>query len=172
MKDPLCFVRAAIRLLQAGRPYRFIIAGDGGLRGEVLNLLEGSGAASSFDVLGMLRLEDIPYDQARVFVSTSLNESSSNSILEALAKGTPVVATGVGGSAELLRARPFASLAKPQDTDGIAAAIDHWLKLPDTDWQAASAAAMHFVRERFAVAKMVSRYAEFYKWAFDLCSKM
>jgi len=165
VKDPLCFVRSAITLLKDGRPYRFVIAGDGALRHEILKLIEDAGVASAFKLPGVLRPETIPYHQARLLVNTSLSEGSSNAILEGLAHGIPVVATAVGGTKELLEGHSFASLVEPKNSGSLAAAIDYWLMLEDNQWRTASTQAREFVRARFGVSRMADQHCEFYRWA-------
>ncbi len=165
VKDPLSFVKSAIMLLKAGRPYRFVIAGDGDLRHEILKLIEDAGVASSFKVPGVLRPEAIPYHRARLLVNTSLAEASSNAILESLAHGIPVVATAVGGTKELLEGHSFASLVEPKNSEGLAASIDSWLMLEDKQWRNASMQAREFVGARFSVSRMADEHCEFYRWA-------
>jgi glycosyltransferase involved in cell wall biosynthesis len=125
---------------------------------------------ASFELLGLVRPEAVPYAQARVLVSTSLSEGSSNSILEALAHGTPVVATAVGAASEALEGQPFATLVKPQDPASVSAAIDYWLKLSRSEWEAASTSARKYVRDHFSVSKMAARHCAFYRWAIGVAN--
>src|SRR5262249_25106554 len=59
-----------------------------------------------------------------VFVLPSLAEGISNTILEAMATGLPIVATRVGGNPELVDEGRTALLVPADDPPGMAAAIE------------------------------------------------
>ena len=61
-------------------------------------------------------------------VLPSLSEGMSNAVMEAMAAGRPIVATGVGGTPELLRDRGM--LVPPGDPPALAAAIEQLLADP------------------------------------------
>ncbi len=97
------FIRAAFEVLKAVPGVRFCIAGDGNQRGELMALSRelGIGRQVNFigavtDVPGTIRSWDIG-------VISSDSEGFCNSILEYMASGLPVVATSVGGNAELVQ---------------------------------------------------------------------
>jgi glycosyltransferase involved in cell wall biosynthesis len=75
-----------------------------------------------------------------VFVQSSDSEGTSNALLEAMALETPVVATAVGGTPELLRAGEDAILVRPGDAGELARAIDACLRDPEAAARRASAA--------------------------------
>ena len=99
-KRPDVFVRA-LALAQARQPrLRGLLVGDGPERAQAEALAVELGAPVAFlgqrsDVPALLRTSDI-------FCLTSDTEAAPMAILEALAAGLPVVATDVGGIAELL----------------------------------------------------------------------
>ena len=67
-----------------------------------------------------------------LFVLPSSNEGLPRSILEAMAAAVPVVATNVGGNAELVVAERTGLLVPPRDPDALAAAIERLLGAPET----------------------------------------
>lgn len=98
--------RAFVRLLQLEprlrSRLRLVLVGDGPLRSEAQALLAAAGMADlawlpgeRADVADVMRALDC-------FVLPSLAEGVSNTILEAMASALPVVATDVGGNAELV----------------------------------------------------------------------
>ena len=106
VKDQLTLMRAFLHLLHLSpemrEHLRLVIVGDGPLRVEAQRLAAAAGAASLVwlpgeraDVPELMRAFDL-------FVLPSLAEGISNTILEAMASGLPVVATHVGGNAELV----------------------------------------------------------------------
>lgn len=120
VKDPMCFLEAGINILKTGRKCRFVIAGDGPLRSILAERVKASGFNAAFEFLGAVRTSEVPYVSSDIMVSTSLREASSNSILESMAHGIPVVGTNVGGSGEALsqaEARLFVKPQCPEETE-------------------------------------------------------
>jgi sugar transferase (PEP-CTERM/EpsH1 system associated) len=140
---------------------RLIIAGDGPLRGGLAALarelgLEGSvwfpGARS--DVPELMRAMD-------VFVLPSINEGISNTILEAMATGRPVVAGRAGGNPELVVDGVTGALYDPDDSIGLATALEQYVQQADLR-RSHGEAARRRVLEQFSLDAMVDRYSEFY----------
>jgi glycosyltransferase involved in cell wall biosynthesis len=93
---------AADEVLRRWPDVRFLLVGQGALRPGLERLVAQLGRRREIVFLGGRR--DVPRLLARagVAVSASLAEGLSNSIIEAMAAGLPVVATAVGGNAELV----------------------------------------------------------------------
>jgi glycosyltransferase involved in cell wall biosynthesis len=64
-------------------------------------------------------------ENADVFVMPSYNEGMSNSVLEAMAMGLPIIATDVGGTKELVHGNGF--IVKPGSSTGIARALGEYM---------------------------------------------
>jgi len=79
-----------------------LIAGEGPLRGDLAARADALGVASAVRFMG--ERNDVARVLAAldVFVLTSHSEGLPNTVLEAMAAGLPVVATNVGGVAELV----------------------------------------------------------------------
>jgi sugar transferase (PEP-CTERM/EpsH1 system associated) len=127
VKDQLTLVRAFLHILatvpQARAWLRLVLIGDGPLRQEASQLLRTAGAESLAWLPG--ERQDSP-DIMRawdVFVLPSLREGISNTILEAMASGLPVVATRVGGNPELVEEGHTGQLVPPADPVSMAEAI-------------------------------------------------
>ncbi len=102
-KAPLDFVRLAAYVRDEISDVRFILVGDGELRAEVEMLICKLGLERTVILLGWRR--DIPeiLHALDVFVLTSRWEGLPRAVLEAIASGTPVVATAVDGTIEALK---------------------------------------------------------------------
>jgi sugar transferase (PEP-CTERM/EpsH1 system associated) len=168
VKDQLTLVRAFKELCQH-RPdnsrLRLVLIGDGSLRGKIEKLVAQEGLQDRVWLAGTR--EDVPQllSMLDIFVLPSLAEGISNTILEAMACGLPVVATRVGGNAELLREGETGFLVPRADPQAMAAAllnyVDH-AALRTTHGEAARTR----VEGTFSIARMVSRYLEVYD---ELC---
>ncbi|WP_162273497.1 glycosyltransferase [Ectothiorhodospira magna] len=123
VKDFATLIRA-LALVRAQQPARLILLGDGHLREELLSLARDLGVAEAVDLPGFV---ENPYPflrAAQVFVLSSLREGSPNALTEALALGTPVVATDCpGGHREILGREDIGALVPVQCPHTMAQAI-------------------------------------------------
>jgi sugar transferase (PEP-CTERM/EpsH1 system associated) len=140
---------------------RLIIAGDGPLRGDLAALARELGLEDSVwlpgarsDVPELMRAMD-------VFVLPSINEGISNTILEAMATGRPVVAGRAGGNPELVVDGLTGALYDPGDPNGLATAVEQYVQQADLRRSHGEAARRRVV-EQFSLDAMVTRYGEFY----------
>lgn len=77
-------------------------AGDGSLKAALVAQAEQLGVAGACSFVGMIS-DVIPFHHAiDAFVQSSQTEGTPNAVLEAMALGTPVVATDVGGTRDLV----------------------------------------------------------------------
>jgi len=95
-------------------------------------------------------------------VLPSLNEGLSQALLEAMALGTPVVATNVGGTPDAVEPGRTGWCVPPAAPVALADAIQHSLEEPLTAINYAHAARA-MVAERFPIAAHVSRLQTLYE---------
>jgi glycosyltransferase involved in cell wall biosynthesis len=120
-KDPLTLAEAIRRLADDGVPVSVTFAGGGPLRGEIERRLDGSGAEVRF--LGHIPQEDLPalYRSADCAALTSTSEGANQVVLEAMACGTPVVASDIPGVREWVDGGGI--LVRAGDVDAVARAL-------------------------------------------------
>lgn len=87
---------------QPAADLKFLIVGDGPLRGALENYAHDNGIGDKVEFAG--ERHDIPrmLKKMDIFLMTSLFEGMSNAIMEAMSAGLPVVASDVGGNRELI----------------------------------------------------------------------
>jgi glycosyltransferase involved in cell wall biosynthesis len=108
---------------RARSPMRLIILGKGPEQGRLQALAEHLGIDSDIQLKGHVD-NPLPYlRRAAVFVLPSRWEGLSNALLEALASGTPMVATRCTGSTELLDNGRYGSLVNVGDVEALAESI-------------------------------------------------
>jgi L-malate glycosyltransferase len=100
--------------------------------------------------------------QLTIAVQPSLSEGLSNSLLEPMAAGLPVVATRVGGAGEVLRDGENGLLVAPSHPDELAGAIARLLESPDLGSRLGTAARRTIV-ESYSMARMVERTSHVYE---------
>jgi sugar transferase (PEP-CTERM/EpsH1 system associated) len=96
-----------------------------------------------------------------VFALPSLNEGISNTLLEAMACGVPVIASRVGGNAELFTDGRQGTLYESGDEEALSAALDRYFETPDMRTERAEAARKHVV-EHFSLERMIEQYESLY----------
>jgi sugar transferase (PEP-CTERM/EpsH1 system associated) len=150
-RDPRCLARL-----------RLAIAGDGPMlatlraRADALGIAERVWFAGSVgNVASILR-------QLDVFVLPSLNEGISNTILEAMATALPIVATDVGGNAELVVDGETGALVAAQDVGALADAIARYALDPKLA-RRHGAAGRARAEALYGIDGMVARYAALYE---------
>ncbi|HEX9190837.1 MAG TPA: glycosyltransferase, partial [Candidatus Deferrimicrobiaceae bacterium] len=101
-KAPLDFVAAARLVAREFRDARFVMVGDGELRGECERAATSAGLAGRFSFLGWR--QEVPDLLASfdVFLLTSRWEGLPRVVPQALIAGVPVVATAVDGTKEIV----------------------------------------------------------------------
>lgn len=120
-KQPLLFVAAAAAVRAQVPHVRFMLIGDGPLRGEVEAAVAAAGLRECCAL--MHERHDVPelLRQADVFWLTSQWEGLPNVVLEAMASGLPVIVTDVGGARELVRPGEDGFLIHAGDRDALVA---------------------------------------------------
>jgi sugar transferase (PEP-CTERM/EpsH1 system associated) len=165
VKDQLTLVRAFLHLVgtdpRARERLRLVVVGEGALRNEAQRILREGNAehlcwlpGERDDVPDILRSLDL-------FVLPSLREGISNTILEAMASGLPVVATKVGGNPELVEEGKTGILVPVSDPVAMANAIRTYIDQPELliiHGQAGRKRA----EEYFSMEKMVNGYLAVY----------
>lgn len=165
VKDQLLLARAFVKALALepafGQTARLALVGDGPLRAQAQAVLDEAGASAlawlpgeRADVADVMR-------GLNVFVLPSRAEGISNTILEAMATGLPVLATAVGGNVELVRAGQTGQLLPAGDPQALAQAMLALWRAPAlaATWGRAGRAE---VEARYSLQAMVAAYQGLY----------
>ena len=104
---------------------RYRIAGDGSEREKLVYLRHSLGLEEEIELLGWQSQAEVEahLGWADAFLLTSLSEGISNSALEAMAAGVPVVSTRCGGMAEVVSGPDAGVLVDVGDVTQIAEAL-------------------------------------------------
>ncbi|WP_163785691.1 glycosyltransferase family 4 protein [Myxococcus vastator] len=116
----------ALRLLaRDGREVRLLVSGIGPDLEAVRERVAALGLGDRVELTGHASYEDAPavYRRGDLFVSPTYAEGFSNTLLEAMASGLPIVSTRVVGVVDCLEDGRDALLVPPQDAPALAEAI-------------------------------------------------
>lgn len=161
-KAPLDLVEAAASARARDPRLRFVLAGDGELRGPVEERARSLGLGESFRILGWRR--DVPDLLAAMdlFLLTSLFEGLPRSVLQAMSAGVPIVATAAGGTPEVVRDRETGRLVPPgRPAEAAEAILDLAADLEGRT--ALATAARRRIGEEFDIRGMVRRLDRLYE---------
>jgi len=162
MKDQTTFLRAAKLTLAAVPDSSFILAGEGeqmpGLRQLAMNL----GLADCAFFIGRCnRIADLLAISDVCVLSSKGVEGFSNSILEYMAAGRPVVATDVGGAREAVVDNETGFIVKPEDFETMAERLI-WLLSDQHRASGMGAKGRERVLEHFSCAAQLKRVEDLY----------
>lgn len=163
IKDHPTLFAAFAALRQRIPDARLLVVGDGPERGR-LEGLAGEGVVmlgNRPDVPDLLRALD-------VFVLPSRNEGISNTILEAMAAGLPVIATRAGGNPELVATEQTGVLISPGDRGALCQALDHYAQRAELRRRHGEQARF-LARQEFAVETMAAGYHQVYRRVAGAC---
>ncbi|NMG75989.1 TIGR03088 family PEP-CTERM/XrtA system glycosyltransferase [Aromatoleum diolicum] len=174
IKDPLNLVRAFALLVEREpertQQLRLMIVGDGPLRDAVEHEIARNRIGERVWLTGERR--DVPEAMRAmdIFVLPSRAEGISNTILEAMACGLPVIATRVGGNPELVVDGETGMLVPAEDSAALADALAHYL----ADGELARAhgrAGRQRAEGEFSIDGMVARYGGLYESLLDAAGR-
>lgn len=127
-KGHTTFIEAAASLARTHRGLEFIFAGDGPLRPQIEALASKAGIATQSRFLGDCRNVPAVLASLDFSVNPSGSESLSNSLVESMAMGVPVIAFPVGGNVELIQDGKTGLLAAGNDASGLAFAMEQFVQ--------------------------------------------
>jgi len=132
---------------------RFLVVGDGELRGELDGYARKLGISESVDFAGWHK--DMPriYAAMDAVALTSINEGTPVTLIESMAAGIPVVATAVGGVPDLL-----GEIAEESFGCRIA---ERGILVPSGDAESLADALLFLLKSRTRSARMAARAREY-----------
>lgn len=155
-------MHVARRVLDAGANAKFVIVGEGNLRGELERLRHELGLDESVILTGWVTgAAEQVLPTLDVFFQPSLWEAMSVVILEAMAAGRPIVATRVGETPQILEDDVDGLLVNPKDIDGMVATLLRVLRDPALRDRLGRAARAKMERQ-FTVDAMTRAYETAY----------
>ena len=161
VKDQAGLIRAFAQVRARHPEALLVVAGDGPCRSELERVVSELGQRDHVRLLG--NRDDVPAVMSAldVFVLPSIAEGISNTILEAMATGLPVVATRVGGNPELVEDGVSGALVPRSDPGALADAIGAYVGDIDLRWRHGQAS-RHRAIGHFSLERMAQAYTNLY----------
>jgi glycosyltransferase involved in cell wall biosynthesis len=136
---------------------RLIIVGDGPLRGEIETKIFKYGMEKFISITGWLDNVELYLNEIKLLVLPSFTEGLPNILLEAMACGTPVLATPVGAIQDIIKEGETGFLLKSNDPKHIAERIIELLNKPRL-LEKVSVNAYNYIRENFNFEKTLDAW--------------
>jgi len=158
----LAWLIEAAKLLQDRHDrVRFLLVGDGPERAGLEEQVRQFALSDHVRFAGFRSDVDAVLSAADLFVLPSLMEGMPNALLEAWAASLPVVASEVGGLAEVVDSERTGLLVPPKNAPALADAIDRVLRDRGLARRLGEAGCQQ-VRDRFSVATVARNYENLY----------
>jgi glycosyltransferase involved in cell wall biosynthesis len=165
VKNHSVLLRALVRLQSTGVEPFLLLVGEGSERHRLEHEIHEHGLGSRVHLLGHSDRVPELLNCMDIYVQASLYEGFSNTVLEAMACGLPVIATRTGGTVDLMSDGQEGFLFEPADDHGLASRILE-LVVPEKRCAMGSKG-----RERataiFPLTRMIREYERLYR---DLAS--
>lgn len=166
VKDQATLLRAFARVVRDGDAAasraRLVIVGDGPLRESLRSLAAELGVSSLTWFPGAVSNVGEVLQALDLFVLPSLAEGISNTLLEAMATGLPLLATATGGNVELVADGLSGRLFQPRDVARLGDLLRQYLADPRLR-QRHGSAAREIAVARFSLATMLADYQSVYE---------
>jgi glycosyltransferase involved in cell wall biosynthesis len=152
------FVEVAKILLKENKKLKFLVAGDGLLRGKYEK--ETEIYRSNFKFIGFRK--DMPdvMNAADIFVLSSLSEGCPNAVLEACACAKPVIATNVGAASDIIFDGETGLLVESRDVNALKDALERVLSSLHS--RKMGEKALRRVRKYFTWDVIISKFEKVY----------
>jgi len=163
-KGILNLVRAIPLVLRQNCPVSFIICGEGELMSNIIEFIKNEHLEEHVLLTGSIPHEDVPryLNKMKLLVLPSYTEGLPNIVLEAMACGTPVLATLVGAIPDVIKDSKTGFLLKSNDPKHIAERIIELLNKPNL-LEKVSLNAYNYVKENFNYEKTLEIWRKIIK---------
>ena len=162
VKDYGNLLRASQKVLQQRNNVKVIFVGDGPERHNLEKIADSLGIAKQVEFVGWQSDVDHFLEKMDIFVLSSLREGIPVAMLEAMAKGIPVVATNVGGVPEVIEDGREGLLVKAGDPEKLARSLAYLLDNETLRLQFGKKARKKVI-QLFSTSRICAIYEEIYE---------
>lgn len=160
IKDHQTLLEAAAKLAEKGIDVRVLLVGSGPEREKLQGRATGALAGRVCFAGDSDRIPEL-LNAMDVFALPSLGEGMSNTLLEAMASGLPVLATKVGGNPEIIEKDDHGWLFSPGDVEWLAGRLEVLAHDQGLIHQLGTAARQRTI-ESFSLSRMLENYRSLY----------
>lgn len=160
IKNHELFLEAAQKLVTQRDDVHFVIIGDGESRPDLEQSVKNRSLSEHVTFAGWFQDIGLMLHQLNMLVNTSDNEGTPVSVIEAMVAKTPIVATAVGGTPDILKEGEFGRLVPARDADQLVQAILETLENVDPE---TLTTAQSYALNRYDISRLVNDLATLYR---------
>jgi len=162
-------IKAVGKLAKENNSVKYIVAGDGKLKGKLESLVSELRIENNVEFLGLTGQEEIRklYQQAHIFLLPSVVAKDGDQegipvvLMEAMAAGLPVISTRHSGIPELVKDGVSGFLVPEKDTDVLSEKLNFLIKHSEL-WNEMGAEGRKFVEEKYDAKKLNRKLVNIY----------
>ena len=160
-------IEAAPKVFARNSDYRLVLIGEGPLDRELERRAQFLGVGDKIELLGALSPDHVRdwMQRSKLLVLPSVEEGLGVVLLEALACGTPCIATNIGGIPDIIHDQ-VGRLVPARDADALADSINSLLDNPE-EWKQKSTTARTYIVENYAWERIAGQIADLYRRVVD-----
>jgi L-malate glycosyltransferase len=162
LKDHATAIRALAHVVQRRKDAKLVLVGEGPELGSIQEVVRRFQLESNVRFLGLRTDVARLLSAADLFLLTSISEGIPLTVIEAMAAGIPVVATRVGGLAEVVADGQTGLLAAAGDDVGLAQHILHLAANPALAQQMGQCGKVR-AQQAFSEDQMHGQYVQLYQ---------
>ena len=134
-KGVLNFVKAISKILKKEEEIIFLVGGDGQLRDEIEKYLDDENLYDKVNLAGWIPHDELPdyLNELKLVVLPSYTEGLPNILLEAMACGTPVLATPIGTIPDIIKDGETGFIMENNNLECVAENVLRALNHPDLE---------------------------------------
>lgn len=156
-------LRAWAMAVEARQGWRLLLVGDGPLRDSLVALAEALGVADSVVFHGASTHVEQQLAEADIGVLASRFEGLSNTLLECMAAGLPMIATRISGSEDFVQSGRNGWLCAPDSVDSLSDALQAALRLSAEARRQLGEQARADVMARASIAAVTAQLVRLYR---------
>lgn len=162
IKNPILLLKAFARICKNEPNLVLVYIGDGELKEEIQNTANSLGVEDKVFLPGARNPAEPYIAQFDIFVLPSLSEATPLTLLEAMEREVPVIATKVGGMPEIIENGKTGYLVPCNDEKAMCEAIMKILENPEES-KIMAIEAKKRVTEKFRFEQMLNQYVSLYQ---------
>jgi glycosyltransferase involved in cell wall biosynthesis len=167
VKNPMFFLKVVKSMIREYSDINFIIVGSGPLKDLMHLYISQNRLSPQIEFFGQLKKEAVPYKKVDLLFNCSESEGSSNSILEALSFGVPVVASDNPGNQEILYNNDFGYLFNNNNINDAKRGILKFYDRDEKKIQIDKKLAINFINKSYSINLMVENHLNIFNWIIN-----
>lgn len=167
VKNIEALIRILPELLAKYEEVSYTIVGEGDHRGYLESLADKNGVSGQVKFLGY---KDDPYPYllgANLYVLTSFSEGFSNSLVEAMYAGAPVLSTAVGSAPEIITDKQNGFLVEPDDDEKLLIKMKEILDIHESELREIGRKGKEYVESHFSLDIHISNLLDIYESFYE-----